>query len=522
MTFLSKGPASPDLLPPSPRRKSSFGLSLKSAKSDDVKLPREFLLDFWGALAEEEGARGWKAGVSSFLSMIKKGTKTEAGMNLREIPTLLEGRLTVVYLLCSFWSTDLAVFSSNLPPPGSNAAPPHVHQAHFLDFLYNALPRLPHFNPNGRPQNEKDKDLLFRLRAEVSSFMSGDQPPTPGSIGPTSPLLERAKSHDSKHAANQTTGLGEAVELVGQIWGISREMLDRDVHSLRQSPLEHLYVADLKRSLTSMSSLQPLNPALKSRQLQLSQALTQVLRDFPELAAPGSPSDFGRTSFSPVSPNGLGSEGLFFTPPRKSLVFSKLAAKVGTARGGRQLVERCQEVWGIGNKKDKEIELDGLVKRWGDSIGMHEEQEWGQAIVDLLQDLQYSPNEELPPAVDHLLSNLLSLLTTSISTIFPDPIRGKPPPSLIPLLNTEPLVSVPRTLKALDQSGDELKGAAVGEYVMAVDQMTGGAGLGNPSVSGYTNGSGGKDSVLAGFEKVAEWIEEVVTDVKKLWHQGIG
>jgi hypothetical protein len=91
--FLNKSPA-PDS-PASPhtiRRKSSFGISLKTNKSDDVKLPREFLLDFWGALANEDGDAGWKAGVVSFLSMIKKGTKTEAGMNLREIPTLLEGK----------------------------------------------------------------------------------------------------------------------------------------------------------------------------------------------------------------------------------------------------------------------------------------------------------------------------------------------------------------------------------------------------------------------------------------------
>lgn len=91
--FLNKSPT-PDS-PSSPhtiRRKSSFGISLKSNKSDDVKLPREFLLDFWGALANEDGDLGWKAGVTSFLSMIKKGTKTEAGMNLREIPTLLEGK----------------------------------------------------------------------------------------------------------------------------------------------------------------------------------------------------------------------------------------------------------------------------------------------------------------------------------------------------------------------------------------------------------------------------------------------
>lgn len=83
---------SPDGGRPEPKRKSSFGLSLKKDKEvDHLKLPKEFLAEFWGTLANEQGDKGWHEGVSTFLGMIKKGTKTGSGMNLREIPTLLEG-----------------------------------------------------------------------------------------------------------------------------------------------------------------------------------------------------------------------------------------------------------------------------------------------------------------------------------------------------------------------------------------------------------------------------------------------
>ena len=52
-------------------------------------------MEFWGTLAKEDGDDGWRTGTNAFLGMIKKGTKTPSGMNLREIPTLLEGELWV-------------------------------------------------------------------------------------------------------------------------------------------------------------------------------------------------------------------------------------------------------------------------------------------------------------------------------------------------------------------------------------------------------------------------------------------
>lgn len=55
------------------------------------KFPKEFLMEFWLKLAEEPGDNAWTATKQGFLNLIKKGTKTEGGGNLREVGTLLEG-----------------------------------------------------------------------------------------------------------------------------------------------------------------------------------------------------------------------------------------------------------------------------------------------------------------------------------------------------------------------------------------------------------------------------------------------
>lgn len=70
------------------RKKSASALIFRK---DDLKLPREFLLEFWKRLAAEPGDSGWSQAVHGFLLLTRKlGTKTAAGANLREIPVLLE------------------------------------------------------------------------------------------------------------------------------------------------------------------------------------------------------------------------------------------------------------------------------------------------------------------------------------------------------------------------------------------------------------------------------------------------
>lgn len=77
------------------RKKSGLRLSIGGSKND-LKLPKEFLLEFWGQLSSEEGDMGWQQAVRGFLLLVqKKGTKTSPGANMREIPTLLQSEYLV-------------------------------------------------------------------------------------------------------------------------------------------------------------------------------------------------------------------------------------------------------------------------------------------------------------------------------------------------------------------------------------------------------------------------------------------
>jgi hypothetical protein len=81
--------------------RKSFGFLSRSSKSDaeTVKLPKEFLAEFWGTLANEDGDSGWNSSVKIFLGQIKKGTRTPSGLNLREVGTLLEGESAISALM---------------------------------------------------------------------------------------------------------------------------------------------------------------------------------------------------------------------------------------------------------------------------------------------------------------------------------------------------------------------------------------------------------------------------------------
>lgn len=74
---------------PMRRRKSISYLRLKS--KDELKLPREFLAEFWGVLVAERGDAAWQQGVKGFLALVqKKGYKTASGLSMREIPVLVD------------------------------------------------------------------------------------------------------------------------------------------------------------------------------------------------------------------------------------------------------------------------------------------------------------------------------------------------------------------------------------------------------------------------------------------------
>ena len=352
---------------------------------------------------------------------------------------------------------------------------------HFLEFLYHSLPRLPHFNANARPQADKDRDQLFRLRAEVQSYMGrqgGQQDPSasPRSMNTS---LERSRSRDSRaHQSVSGESLGDLIESVGQIWSIPHDILDRDANSLRQNPLERLYLDDLKRALSAISLSR--NPAQKTRQADLNRRLARLMRDFPELAMPTSPMESRRT------------DEYFFTPPRKSETFHSLAKLAG----GCDLVARCREVWGVGDYRERDAEIEGLVHKWGESIGTRDEMTWAAPLADAIADLPFT--SDISPVLQHLVSTLHSLLIPAMSSIFPLHQLDAPPPSLVPLLSLKQINTLPQIIKAFDVLGDELKGNAITAYVTEIGEMA-------------------STGTTAGFERAAEWIEREISDIKRAW-----
>lgn len=192
-----------------------------------------------------------------------------------------------------------------------------------------------------------------------------------------------------------TSGMGEMVQTVGDVWGMEREVLEKDVASIRQAgSLDSLYLAELKAALTTLSALPPpLSPTQRARQAQLAEALQNVLNDFPDLATPGSPNGYVPSSDA---------QGAVFTPPRKVDVLGRLTARaseVGLGLRTRDVVERCREIWGIASRRDRERELESVIKRWGDSIGTREEASWGASVVEGVRDVSAGqrPTDPLSP-----------------------------------------------------------------------------------------------------------------------------
>jgi hypothetical protein len=85
-------PSPEDGTVPTIKRKKS-ALSIRLGK-DDLKLPKEFVVEFWDRLSQEPGDSGWMQAVRGFLVLVqKRGTKTAAGANMRDIHTLLDSKL---------------------------------------------------------------------------------------------------------------------------------------------------------------------------------------------------------------------------------------------------------------------------------------------------------------------------------------------------------------------------------------------------------------------------------------------
>jgi hypothetical protein len=202
----------------------------------------------------------------------------------------------------------------------------------------------------------------------------------------------------------------------------------------------------------------------------------------------------------------------FFTPPRQSEVFARLterASEAGHSSKTRDLVEKCREVWGISSQREKEKDAEGVAQRWINAVGTPAEGEWGTHLAESLRDLfSGTSSTELPTALRPVLDKLLEMLDASASTIFPttDLPPPRPSPSLLPVLSAGSRVffAQPDFRSKVDDVGDEIKGMAVGEYVMAAEQF----------------GGVHKDS-SEGLEKLAKWMEKEITNIRRSWRDGV-
>ncbi|ODN97020.1 hypothetical protein I350_07998 [Cryptococcus amylolentus CBS 6273] len=378
-------PKAPTTPPPNLRR-----------KRQGVKLPKEFLREFWGILGGEEGDQGWKTTVKAFLGMIKKGTKSS--------------------------------------------------KFHLLQLLYNTLPRSSHFSPMSRAQTDKVKELLSRLRSEVQSYMLASSP-NPAEDGAWSnlmaPVATTPKKSPSVDAFRRKPSpiwdgdLNEMINTVGQIWGVRRDVMDRDVLEIRSHEkfVEPLHKRP-RRALTASPPSPLLSSPPKRADKPISPKHSQTsTTTFPCSTPPPTPAN---TLPQPGTSTAASSSSSPAVPSKSSVASLLGVPKRATVR--------------------KEKDLEGLVKRWGDSIGISDESPLARTIAYGLKLISsdLKAGDPLPSVMIQYLQYLhilLFLTTSNLLTIF----RSSPPPA--PLLLLHLLCLSCSTLRR-----DELVGAAIGVY----------------------------------------------------------
>lgn len=261
-------------------RASFWGGKKKKSPADEEKepgkLPKEFLVNFWDVLGSEGGDTVWRtcewpqyrstiradapmAAVNTFISHLpsKKATKTASGLNLREVPTLLEA-----------FSSTLPTQDPSVPRRRSGSASPpdapanHHHQEHLLFLLLSSLQSW--YSPMGKNAGEKDREMHARLKAEIEGYclpggeasaaashgeaMPTDRPrslkrgssnasmapPSPGFTGDVPPVPAIPGRKNSR----RNDGHIDLVEVVGRVFGVGRNRLERDLDGLKRGGVD--------------------------------------------------------------------------------------------------------------------------------------------------------------------------------------------------------------------------------------------------------------------------------------------
>lgn len=333
------------------------------------------------------------------------------------------------------------------------------------------------------------------------------------------------------------------------------------------------YLSDLKLHLQNINS-DPRNKDSATAQLRLGSLQTEIatlLSARPDLGSGTSSSrvsvpslyDDGSRSIG-RKPSGSSSTDFFFTPfEQKDQIYTRLVKRIHellgsetsftqTVHGESELVEMCAGIWGIANKSEKEISV--LIDLWSAASTAQQQQDesiasrvrmtmskpqehdsaaqqgWAQILQEALYELEvdascgYEETEEkaVKETVLRLFNKLYSGMVTSLKSIYPTTSAPPhaPEPTCLPLLTAlyecKELVQLlgPATTEARwSEAADELRGEAVSEYVMKTMECLHG-------VTDDEHHSGAEEdeqSIMMGYEKLADFIEAGVRRVARVW-----
>lgn len=177
------------------------------------------------------------------------------------------------------------------------------------------------------------------------------------------------------------------------------------------------------------------------------------------------------------------------------------------------------------SRVDRERRVADLYRQWDASMGTEHEELAGRQLGNAIADLSplVNPAESLPPPLDDVFARLKKHLTFMAKAIYAEsngvPKLQRHSPSIVPLFQSAPELfsTSPCASRVISELADDLKGSAVHAYVTAAGEKIGAHAndLGNRN-------DDGKDTVVAGFEALAEWIAVGTSDVANTWGEGLG
>lgn len=284
-----------------------------------------------------------------------------------------------------------------------------------------------------------------------------------------------------------------------------------------------MYMHDLLLQLHQITSLSHPTNSQRQRLSYLQAAQGQLQRSFPHLST--SDNNFSHSS------------DLFFTPPSRANILSRISSRasenITLGTRARELVMSCRDMWGVGNLRDKEREVESLMASWCSVMttgcAPKEEMALGISLCEGIEDLvtqssaSYAETGERPRVLAELGNTCIKLLERSTETLWSN-TRHKatpPPPSLMPLLAAAngAIWAEEAEQTALQEVVDGIKANAVGEYVRVLSDM---GGMGESAMGMGMNGTGAKGSAAPGYAAVGKWIDEIVRAARKAWGQGLG